>query len=308
MGSKSALSHRVRPSIARYHAHLDDRQVQRVPSDRAGLKIEGSPRHRLGLRARCPAGARQVGHVQLRQQEQDWNELAELDPYWAILIEPNKRFGRWNSEEFFATGPPEADALMNRAAQLEHPKARQRALDFGCGLGRMTRALADHFEECVGVDISENMIKGARELNRDVEGVSFVVNRAADLRIFDCGSFDFIYSTIVLQHVPERRAIKAYIGEFCRVLSPGGLAVFQLPNHIPATFRLQWRRRLYLGLRNLGFGAPFLYRRLHLHPIAMNYVPERDIKQLLRSEAARLLEVETYRASGSLSSTYYVTR
>ena len=246
--------------------------------------------------------------MQLKRQEQDWNELAELDPYWAILVAPGKRFGRWNSDEFFATGPPEAEALMNRADQLGHPHERRRALDFGCGLGRMTRALAGSFEEYVGVDISEKMIRGARELNGDVAGVSFVVNRAADLSIFDDGSFDLIYSTIVLQHVPDRRTIKAYIAEFCRVLRPGGLAVFQLPSHIPATFRLQWRRRLYRGLRRLGFGASFLYRRLHLQPIAMSHVPEHEIKQLLQSEAARLLDVETHDASGSLSNTYYVTR
>ena len=261
----------------------------------------------------CRASTR-AGRVQLKQQEQDWNELAELDPYWAILTAPGKRFGRWDSDEFFATGPPQADALMNRAAQLGHPQERRRARDFGCGLGRMTRALADHFEECVGVDISENMVRGARELNGNIEGVSFLVNGVADLSVFADGSFDFVYSSIVLQHVPDRRAIESYIAEFCRVLRPGGLAVFQLPSHIPAIFRLQWRRRLYLGLRSLGFGAPFLYRRLHLLPIAMSYVPEGEIKQLLQSgAAARLLDVETHSASGLLnaglrSSTYYVTR
>jgi tRNA/tmRNA/rRNA uracil-C5-methylase (TrmA/RlmC/RlmD family) len=103
-----------------------------------------------------------AGRVQLEQQAQDWNELAELDPYWAILTASGKRFGGWNSDEFFATGPPQADALMNRAAELGHPQERRRALDFGCGLGRVTRALADRFEECVGVDISENMIRHAQ--------------------------------------------------------------------------------------------------------------------------------------------------
>ena len=47
-----------------------------------------------------------AGRVQLEQQAQDWNELAELDPYWAILTASGKRFGGWNTDEFFATGPP----------------------------------------------------------------------------------------------------------------------------------------------------------------------------------------------------------
>ena len=251
--------------------------------------------------------------MELKRHEQEWNELAELDPYWAILTASGKRFGRWDSAEFFATGPPEVDGLMKRAAQLGHPQQHLRALDFGCGLGRVTRALADRFEECVGVDISEGMVKSARELNGNIEGVSFVVNVATDLSLFADGSFDFVYSNIVLQHVPDRRVIESYIAEFCRVLRPDGLLIFQLPSHIPAIFRSQWRRRLYVGLRSLGFGAPFLYRRLHLLPIAMSYVPEDEIKQLLHSGVGHLLNVETSGASGLLnagvrSSTYYVTR
>jgi SAM-dependent methyltransferase len=256
---------------------------------------------------------RTVVTTPLERQERDWNELAELDPYWAILTSPGKRFGRWDGDEFFATGTPEVDAVMGRAERLGYPRERRRALDFGCGLGRVTRALADRFEECVGVDISEGMIRGAQELNAGVEGVSFVVNRADDLGRFADASFDFVYSITVLQHVPDRRVIESYIAEFCRVLRPGGLAVFQLPSRIPRVYRLQWRRRLYLGLRRLGFGAPLLYRRLRLLPIAMSFVPERDVFGLVESAGGRALDVERYGAAGLLnagvrSGTYYVTR
>jgi len=251
--------------------------------------------------------------VQIEHQERDWNELAQLDPYWAIVTSPGKRFGRWDRDEFFATGTAEADNLMRVVERLAYPRERGRALDFGCGLGRMTRALAAHFEECVGVDISPEMVRGAQTANADLSGVSFVVNRASDLSQFPDASFDLVYSVIVLQHVPDRDTIESYIRDFCRVLRPDGLALFQLPSHIPTIYRLQWRRRLYLGLRRLGVSAPFLYRRLHLLPIAMSYVSEPDIVGLVESAGARTLTVETHQASGLLntgvrSSTYYVTR
>ena len=201
---------------------------------------------------------------QLAQLEQDWNELAALDPYWAILTTSGKRFGRWDHDEFFATGTAEAAALVDRIEELGHPLNRERALDFGCGLGRLTRALGQHFAQCVGVDISENMVLRARELNADVRGVSFVVNRAGDLGLFADGSFDLIYTTIVLQHIPDRRTIEGYIAEFCRLLRPGGLAVFQLPSHIPAVHRLQLRRRLYSG-----FATPRVQRPVRISPPAV---------------------------------------
>jgi ubiquinone/menaquinone biosynthesis C-methylase UbiE len=251
--------------------------------------------------------------MKIGDQERDWNELAELDPYWAILTVPGTRFGAWDSDEFFATGATEIDGVMRHAAELGHPEGRARALDFGCGLGRLTRPLAGHFDECVGLDIAEGMVQQARRLNADVPGVSFVVNASDDLRRFDDQSFDLVYSVIVLQHVPDRGAIESYIGEFCRVLRPGGLAVFQLPSHIPKIFRLQWRRRLYLALRRLGLRAAFLYRRLRLMPIAMSSMSEREIVALVTAHGARVLEVETVAASGLLNaglknSTYYITR
>jgi ubiquinone/menaquinone biosynthesis C-methylase UbiE len=238
--------------------------------------------------------------MKVHDQERDWNELAELDPYWAILTAPGTRFGAWDSDAFFATGTTEIDGVMRRAAQLGHPQGRHRALDFGCGLGRLTRALAGHFDECIGVDISEGMVHGAQQLNADVRGASFVINAAEDLRCFGDQSFDLVYSVIVLQHVPDRAAIEGYISEFCRVLRPGGLAVFQLPSHIPKVYRL-------------GVGAAFLYNRLRLMPIAMSSMSDRDVVALVTSRGARVLHVETVGASGLLNaglrnSTYYMTR
>ena len=42
------------------------------------------------------------------------------------------------------------------------PAARRSALDFGCGIGRLSQALAEHFDQVYGVDISPKMIELAR--------------------------------------------------------------------------------------------------------------------------------------------------
>jgi tRNA/tmRNA/rRNA uracil-C5-methylase (TrmA/RlmC/RlmD family) len=102
--------------------------------------------------------------MRLDRQAQDWNELARLDPYWAILTAAGKRYGGWDSDEFFAIGAVEVAAMMERFERLGRPQQRERALDFGCGVGRITRALAQHFEEAVGVDISKDMVRRAQEL------------------------------------------------------------------------------------------------------------------------------------------------
>jgi trans-aconitate methyltransferase len=98
------------------------------------------------------------------RQAQDWNELAQLDPYWAILTAPEKRFGGWDSDKFLAIGTDEVAGMMERFERLRHPAQHERALDFGCGVGRIMRALARQFDEAVGVDISEDMVRRAQEL------------------------------------------------------------------------------------------------------------------------------------------------
>jgi SAM-dependent methyltransferase len=260
----------------------------------------------------APARPAPVG-VPLHSQGREWDELAELDPYWAICTAPEKRFGGWSHDEFFATGEREVAEVLERGAELGLPRGRGAALDFGCGLGRLTRPLAERFHSCVGVDISERMVTGARDLNADVAGCSFEVNSTADLRPFPDASFDLVFSSVVLQHVPDRAAIESYLREFVRVLRPGGLAAFQLPAHIPRVFRLQWRRRLYRALRRHGAAPGFLYRRLRLVPIAMSHLPERRVAAVVEAAGGRLVRADSYRAAGLAnagvrSARYFVTR
>ena len=104
---------------------------------------------------------------------------------------------------------PRSSMCSSIVETLERPLAQGVALDFGCGVGRLTRALGTRFEQAVGVDISEAMVAQATPAERAVPACEFRVNTAFDLTQFETGSFDFVYSSIVLQHLPSRRRHRA---------------------------------------------------------------------------------------------------
>lgn len=171
--------------------------------------------------------------MEIRDLQKNWDAIGRSDPLWAILTAPEKRGGLWEMGEFLETGRRDIGAIMRRLVALGFPILHGRALDFGCGVGRLTQALCDHFDECVGIDIAPSMIEQARRLNRFGERCRYFVNDSDDLALFADDSFDFVYSILVLQHMAPVYAIR-YIGEFIRIVRPGGLIVFQLPSELTA--------------------------------------------------------------------------
>lgn len=247
--------------------------------------------------------------MSLDAHRRDWQDLAELDPCWAILSAADRQHGGWDLEDFLDTGRREIEALMAHADGLGLPSVRVRALDFGCGIGRLTRALAAHFDESVGIDISEAMIDRARSTNADTPNCRFVVNVDDRLSAFGDGEFDLIYTTLVLQHLPSRTLVRSYIEEFVRTLARGGLLVFQVPDRIPVRHRVQARRRAYRALRALGVAPRTLYRRMSLQPMRYNAIPQAAVRHTLENAGARVVEVGVEQwTDGVSSATYYVTR
>lgn len=157
----------------------------------------------------------------------DWEKNAEKDPYWAILTRPQ---GKWNPQDFFSTGAHEIKSLLEYVHHLPIPFSPHGiALDFGCGIGRLTRALSPFFDKTIGVDISSKMIQKAIDTNRKYPSIEFIYNPQPELKLFKNEQFDFIYSNIVLQHINKKQQL-LYLKEFSRILKSNGLAIIQIPS------------------------------------------------------------------------------
>jgi len=165
----------------------------------------------------------------LERMRADWNRRAGEDAHYFVA------FGRreQDEEEFFATA---ADVVRKLESNLERLRAREAALEIGCGPGRLMRPMSRHFGEIHGVDVSDEMIRLARERLRDVPHAHPRHSSGSDLAAFPAGKFDYVYSYAVFQHIPSREVVFGYLREARRVLKTGGILHCQI-NGLPASAR-----------------------------------------------------------------------
>lgn len=235
----------------------------------------------------------------------NWTELGERDPLWAVYVAPGKRGGKWDVEQFLALGRSDVAASRAWLESLGLPTKWGRALDFGCGAGRLSQALAEHADEVVGVDVSAPMLRTAMELDRSEGRCSFVLNESPDLGCFEDGSFDLVYTELVLQHLPLE-TIEGYLPEFVRVLRPGGVAMLHCTTRPLWTFKgFVWtlipQRLVGLAQRVLlKYPAPML-----MTPLA----PER-VREIVTAAGARVIATRTDddRTTHWRSTRYAITR
>ncbi len=166
--------------------------------------------------------------MNIKELQRNWNTFGKQDPLWAIITRADKKGKKWDLDEFFKTGDRKIHQLFDMLKEQKIQVNKGSALDFGCGVGRLTLALASHFQQVSGVDIAESMIELANRYNKYPERCKYFVNTKDDLSLFSERSFDFIYTVIVLQHMRQEYA-KSYIAEFVRLLKPAGVGVFQMP-------------------------------------------------------------------------------
>jgi SAM-dependent methyltransferase len=173
----------------------------------------------------------------------EWDERARKNAYFYIAAWRKD----WDEASFFQSGEEDYRRLV--APVLERHQFLPRGktmLELGCGAGRMTRTFAGNFSHVLGFDVSAEMLNRARELNRSIENILWAQGNGSDLRNVADHSVEFVFSYLVLQHLPAANLIHSYIREILRVLADDGLCLFQFNGTTEK--HMNWKGRLAWGV------------------------------------------------------------
>ncbi len=159
----------------------------------------------------------ELGGESLGDHREFWDRSASVDAIRAIADQEDEA-------SFETSGLTDAKAL----APLLPPGGGS-ALEIGCGIGRVLQHLAPSCTALHGIDISAEMIQQARQRLAHLPNVQLHVGNGYDLAPLDDHSLDLVFSQFVFQHMPKT-TVYNYFVEAGRVLRPGGLFRFQVPN------------------------------------------------------------------------------
>jgi SAM-dependent methyltransferase len=166
-----------------------------------------------------------------RNTDLDWEYFGKHDPYWAVIT--HDRFHKQNLDnkaiqDFFKSGEEYIDWVWEKIrGHLDEQFAPRRALDFGCGVGRLVIPLARRCALVVGIDVSDSMLQEARDNCKEqgLDNVSLV--KSDDHLSGVTGTFDFVNSYIVLQHIPCLRGQQIF-QHLVALLNDGGVGAIHV--------------------------------------------------------------------------------
>lgn len=208
-----------------------------------------------------------------------WTQLGQSEPHWSVLTDERFKAGSIDEQQgqFYASGAWDISRFLAtlKRCQVDLGSLRD-CLDFGCGVGRLTNALAPHFEKVFGVDISPAHLQVAQSaLSRfGVANVQWI-HLASLEDLGELPRVDALVSLIVLQHNPPPVALHI-LRALLSLLRPGGVAWFQIPTHFNGyEFRAE----------------PYLKQAAEQVEMEMHPIPQARLFQLFADAEMEVLEV-----------------
>jgi SAM-dependent methyltransferase len=177
----------------------------------------------------------QVLELLFQRVEQQWRSLGETEPYWSVLSDDkfkNEEIDK-HIAEFNASGEHSVQILENVARRNGYTLPSASVFELGCGVGRITRFLANRFDSVVAADISPGNLALCEQYLKK-EGVQNVdVLQLRKLAEVDAvPSIGGFFSLIVLQHNPppvQLFLLRKLLGK----VAAGGFCFFQVPTAKP---------------------------------------------------------------------------
>ena len=178
------------------------------------------------------------------RMSRDWDERARADAFYYSTWKVGHK---WDLEEFFESGKRDRELFVDPVIrELGLDAGKSGMLELGCGVGRMTKALASRFRSVHATDVSAEMVERARGYCSELGNVRWEITNGFDLSSIEGGSLDFAFSFLVFQHVPEKEIVLRNVAEMLRTLRPAGGFLFQYNGETER--KIGWRERVIWGV------------------------------------------------------------
>ncbi len=228
--------------------------------------------------------------------KRDWDERARKNAFHYIASWRTD----WDAGSFFASGEEDYQRLVAPIlAEMNFVPHDKRMVEIGCGAGRMTRVFAREFAEVEAIDISDEMQRRGKEYLQGFPNIRWILADGATLSSVADQNADFVFSYLVIQHLPSHTIANTLLREILRALKPGGLFLFQFNGARQPT--MNWKGRAAWGMVNALWSGG-LQRAARASASALGLDPEMvgkswhgiaiesaDIRNILESGGAKSL-------------------